>query len=270
MQKIEITQHELNDGTGGFDDYMKFTVQRVMAKSTDPQLVLFAAADIITNDGLIINVGSDHDDAGISVANWLKNFYGDRENISYCLPALAYQLNGIAYLLRFPIIRNSQMPFTEAVIDLSAQAVNYASTKSLELLQQTYNEFYNALYLISRFDTTTVIHLQASAHHIYDGAAHYALARWDSLFFIERAMKEALIPTGVALPKGADGHDVRGELHKSWVNAGKSPLPNHLLVLLCHKNNDVYMHVRDNMESILMSGPQWKIWQSSIATSSTC
>src|SRR5471032_878261 len=185
---------------------MTFVVQRLLAKPSDPKLVLFAAADIIASDGFDIIVGSNVDDAGASVANWLSNFYGDRQNISYCFPALAIQLNGIAYLLRFPIIRNSTMTFTEAVIDLSDQALKYASTKTLALLQHTYNEFYNALYLISRFDTTTVTHLEASAHHIYHGAAHYALARWDALFFIERAMKEVLLQTKTAVPTGSPGH----------------------------------------------------------------
>ncbi len=46
--------------------------------------------------------------------------------------------------------------------------------------------------------------------------------------------------------------------------------PHTSLILLCHKNNAFYLHFMNNMESILMSGLQWKIWRSSIATSSTC
>ncbi|RQZ27627.1 hypothetical protein DIE14_10485 [Burkholderia sp. Bp9017] len=229
MQKVEITQHDLNTGSGDFHDYMKFVIQRLATKTADPALYLFYAAEIITADGHTINVGSDHDDVGVNVANWISSFYGDRENISHCLPALAYQINGVVYLLRFPIHREPQMLFTQAVIDFTDLAVENASHKSLTLLELTYNEFYNFLYLISRLDTTTVTHLQASAHRIYDGAAHYALARWESLYFVERAMKEILSNEGLAIKKGSDGHDVRGELHNAWIAARKPALPLNLL-----------------------------------------
>ncbi|MDT6997614.1 hypothetical protein [Burkholderia cenocepacia] len=229
MQKVEITQHDLNTGSGQFHDYMKFVVQRLTTKTADPALYLFYAAEIIVADGHTINICSDYDDAGVSVANWISSFYGEREEISYCLPALAYQINGVAYLLRFPIYREPRILFTQAVIDLSDLAVEQASSKSLALLELTYNEFYNALYVISRLDTTTVTHLQASAHRIYDGAAHYALARWESLYFVERAMKEILLFEGSAIKKGSDGHDVRGELNNAWIASGKPPLPVNLL-----------------------------------------
>lgn len=79
--------------------------------------------------------------------------------------------------------------------------------------------------MISRLYTTTATHLQASAHRVYDDAAHYALARWEALYFVERAMKETLLLEGASTKKGSDGHDVHGELHNAWMAAGKSALP---------------------------------------------
>jgi len=229
MQKCVVSQQELNEGTGQFDDYMKFVVQRLTSKETDPKIALFAAATIIADDGLVIRVGSEPDDAALNVSNWLNDFYGDRNKVSCCLPPLAYQLNGIAYLLRFPLIRPGQMLVTQAVIDLEESAASLISSKSLALLEETYNEFYDTLYQLCRLDTTTMAHLAAAAHNIYAGRAHYAQARWDSLFFVEFALKEVFRSAGIAVPKGSDGHDVRGTLHDMWVAAGKPALPRHLL-----------------------------------------
>ncbi len=64
MQKVEITQLELNVGSGKFHEYMKFVVQRLAAKLTDPRHALIAATNIITSDGLTLTIGSESDDAG--------------------------------------------------------------------------------------------------------------------------------------------------------------------------------------------------------------
>lgn len=175
-----------------------------------------------------MSVGSDSDDAGTNLSNWFQNFYGARGNISYCFPPLAYQLFGIPYLLRMPVLRPEKLLLTQAFIDLTEEISVRVSQKQLALLEQEFNEFYDAMDMIARLDPTTVVHLESSAQRIHTGAVHYALSRWESLHFIERAMKEVLEPLGIRAG-GAEGHDIAGFLHEKWIQAGKTPLPNTLL-----------------------------------------
>ena len=228
MQKIEITQEELNQGAGQFDPYMEFVWHRISSKSSAEKLALFHAVDVIQRDGLSIQVGSNPDDAGIVVANWFSNFLGTKAKISYCLPAVAYQLHGIPYLLRMPIVQQSRLLLTQAVIDLTPEIAKSLSDKQTTMLQRDFNEFYEALFVISRLDATTVIHLESAAERICESAVHNALSRWESLHFVERAMKEVLDPLGVRT-SGSQGHDIAGSLHAHWINAGKQPLPQALL-----------------------------------------
>lgn len=102
------------------------------------------------------------------------------------------------------------------------------SDKQTSMLQRDFNEFYEALFVISRLDATTVIHLESAAQRICESTVHNALSRWESLHFVERAMKEVLDTLGVRT-SGSQGHDIAGNLHVHWINAGKRPLPQALL-----------------------------------------
>jgi hypothetical protein len=228
MQQVSISQEELSNGSGQFHEYMKFVAHRLTAKSADPRLSLFAAVDLIRKDGYKIKIGTYIDDAGVSVRDWLKNFYGERQHISYCLPSIAYQINGITYLLRMPILRGEKILISHAAIDLTEEVEREISDKALSAFEREYNEFYNALYQISKFDTTVVAHLETAAQRIFEGAAHYASARWESLHFVEKAMKEIIKPLGIDVT-GADGHEITGRLHDEWMRVGKPQLPIDLL-----------------------------------------
>ncbi|WPN98345.1 hypothetical protein [Pseudomonas sp. MUP55] len=228
MQKQEITQTELDAGNGNFDNYMKYVIQRVAAKGSDPAVAIFIAADIICSDGHALIIGSTCDSAGTNVINWIDGFYSKRAHISYCLPSIAYTVHGAPFLLRMPALREEKMPVTEAVVELSDRAASAISSSKFSLLESEYNEFYDALELICRIDTSIVAHLESAARCIYDGAAHYAMARWESLHFIEKAMKEVLFPLGVKI-EGSAGHDLRGALHTAWKDAGKPSLPAQLI-----------------------------------------
>lgn len=228
MKKVSITQEEINKGEGNFHDYMSYVRDRLSNKFIEPSYSLFAVADLITADGYKISLGSNPDDAGLSVTNWLANFYGDRQHISYCFPPIAYQINGVLYCIRMPIERVKEIPLLEAVNGLTEEAVMRITRSKLEKIQSDYNEFYTMFYDISRFDVTTIIHLESAADRLLAGAAHYALSRWESLHFIERAMKEVLKLKGVRL-SGSNGHDISGALHREWIKVGLPPLPIELL-----------------------------------------
>jgi hypothetical protein len=228
MQKIEIPQIELDQGDGRFHEYMKYVAHRITAKPSNPMLALFSATEIIRRDGLTIQLGSELDAAGTTVTNWFDNFFGKRSNISYCFPPIAYQLFGIPYLLRMPVMRVNEFLITQAAIDLTSDVSRELSDRQVAKLEREFNEFYDAFFSIARFDATTVVHLESAAQHIHYGAVHYALSRWESLHFIERAMKEVLEPLGV-FKKGSEGHDVGGVLHNEWIKAGKKALPTELL-----------------------------------------
>lgn len=224
MQKVTITQDELNQGTGRFEEYMKYIAQRLAAKNINPKIALFAATDLIQKDGYSIRLGSFKDEAAINVSRWFDELYGERQNISYYLPAVAYQINGAIHLLRMPILREPTMHVCEAVIDLTDQMANQISQNQFLALEQNYNEFYDAMHLISRLDKVTVTHLEASAQYLLDSPALYAQSRWEALHFVEKAMKEQLDPLGVSF-SGKDGHDIKGMLHDEWMKTGKPALP---------------------------------------------
>jgi len=228
VRKVLITQDELDQGDGNFHDYMSYVRDRLAAKFIEPKDALFAAAQIIGDDGFEVRIGTDSNGAGLAISNWLRNFYGDRQNISYCFPHIAYQINGAIYHLRMPIFRVKDIPILDAVIALTVESAKRLSKKQLDKLQSDYNEFYSIFYDISRLDVTTVIHLESAADRLLTGAAHYALSRWESLHFIERAIKEVLEPKGIRL-SGGDGHDISGALHRAWIAAGLQPLPESLL-----------------------------------------
>lgn len=228
MQKISITQADLDSGNGQFNNYMRLVAQRLTARNVNPKTALLAAVSMIEKDGLKISLGSFKDAAAVNVSKWFDNLYGDRQHISYCLPPVAYGINGATYLLRMPILRPKAIPLTEAVIDLTDLSSQLISSKQLKSLAETYNEFYDALHLIARFDKATVIHLETSAQYLVDSTALYAHSRWESLHFVEKAMKEVLAHAEIAI-KGADGHDIRGALNDAWLEAGKPPLSLDLL-----------------------------------------
>lgn len=228
VQKISITQEELDFGEGQFDQYMQYVLQRLTASSCVPELAVFQAIELVKKDGYSIRLGSDTDLSGVSVANWITNIFGERQNISYCLPYIAYQIYGVTYSLRMPILRPDSMLLTQAVVNLSPDLEGRLSVRQFAQIEKDYNEFYDALEKIARFDPTTVIHLESAAERIYAGQAHYALSHWESLHFVERAMKEILEPLGIK-ETGKNGHDIAGVLHNHWQNLGKKPLPQPLL-----------------------------------------
>lgn len=228
MQKVTISQPELDQANGRFDDYMLFVTQRLAAKHVDPKIALFEAVTLIGKDGFQISLGSHKDAAAQNVSRWFDSYYGKRQHISYCLPQVACAINGSVHLLRMPILRPERMQLTEAVVDLTVPMAGLISSKQMKSLAEMYNEFYDALHLIAQFDKTTIVHLETSARYLADGAALYAEARWESHHFVEKAMKEVLEPTGIAIT-GAAGHEIEGALNNAWQEINKPPLPADLL-----------------------------------------
>ncbi|AUO22880.1 hypothetical protein [Pseudomonas sp. NC02] len=226
MQKILISQQELDEGAGQFDEYMQFVKHR-LSVDLDPRTVLFSAVSLISKDGLKVELGSFRDAAAQNVDNWLIEYYGARAHIEFALPRIAYRIDGATYLLMMPVPRMDLIPLTVAVEDLTDSAAASISAKRLLALTNDFNEFYDALYEISELLPTTVIHLRDAAQRILQGPMFFGLARWDTLMFVEKAMKE-LLPKGISV-KGADGHDVRGAVHEAWLAAGLPALPMELL-----------------------------------------
>lgn len=225
MQKIRITQEELDEASGRFNEYMLYVKHRLPA-DVDPYTALFPAISRISKDGYKIEMGTFRDAAGRNVEAWLEDFFGQRGQLEYSLPPVAYRIDGAIYLLRMPVPRVEQIPLTFAVQGLTDSAAAAISSKKLALLSDDFNEFYDALYEMSELPPTTITHLRDAAQKIIQGPAFYSLARWETLFFIEKAMK-GLLP-GVKF-KGATGHDVRGAVHAEWLAAGLPPLPTDLL-----------------------------------------
>lgn len=226
MQKILISQQELDEASGQFDEYMQYVKHR-LSVDLDPRTALFSAVSLISKDGLKIELGSFRDVAAQNVGNWLDEYYGERAHIEFALPRLAYRLDGAIFLLRMPVPRMDLIPLTVAVEDLTDNAAASISSKRLLALTNDFNEFYDALYEISELLPTTVVHLRDAAQRILQGPMFFGLARWDTLMFVEKAMKE-LLPKGVSV-KGADGHDVKGAVHEAWIAAGLPALPTDLL-----------------------------------------
>jgi hypothetical protein len=228
VKKVVISQDELEQANGQFQEYMQYVERRLSSKYFEPAMVLFNIVDIIKEDGYDIELGSVRDDAAINVEKWVNEFYAERGHISFCFPGVAHKVNGAVYLLRMPVNRVSEIMLTQAVMDLTQLAADMISPKQLERLESDYNDFYNCYYDMSKFHPTVVTHLESSAQKIYSGSAHFALSRWESLHFVEKAMKEVLSPLGVKFT-GSNGHDIRGALYDEWLGAGLSPLPVQLL-----------------------------------------
>lgn len=226
VQKILISQQELDEGSGQFNEYMQYVKHR-LSVDLDPRTALFSVVSLISRDGLKVELGSFRDAAAQNVDNWLIDYFGARAHIDFALPHLAYRLDGAIYLLRMPVPRMDLIPLTVAVEDLTDNAAASISAKRLLALTNDFNEFYDALYEISELLPTTVIHLRDAAQRILQGPMFFGLARWDTLMFVEKSMKE-LLPKEISV-KGADGHDVRGAVHEAWLAAGLPPLPMDLL-----------------------------------------
>lgn len=224
MQKIIITQEELDLGEGQFDQYMQYVLHRMSNASYMPELAVFNAVDLVQKDGYSVIFGSDMSASGTSISNWMRNNFGERQNVSWCFPQIAYPIFGCIYFLRMPLIRPESLLLTQAVADLTPDMEKRLSARQFLQIEKDYNEFYEALEMIARFDSTTLVHLKSAAQLIYEGPAHFALSRWESLHFIELAMKEVLEPLDVK-ETGKKGHDVAGVLHSHWLNKGKNPLP---------------------------------------------
>ncbi|SDY38527.1 hypothetical protein [Pseudomonas sp. NFACC08-1] len=227
MKKIEITQDDLDQGTEKFHLYMLYVKHRI-AGLADPRMAVFTAIDTIQKDGYRVIFGSRPDNAGKNVSNWIDEYYGDRSHISYCFPSIACEIDGSAYLLRMPLLRVDKIPLTQAVIDITESSASSISSKRHSLLEQEYTDYYNALYNISVFNPASIIHISAAANYILHSKATYALARWESLSFVEKTMKEILRAFDIKM-SGADGHDIQGALHTEWKNAGLPALPEALL-----------------------------------------
>lgn len=120
-----------------------------------------------------------------------------------------------------------RIPLTVAVESLTDNAAASISSKRLLELTNDFNEFYEALYEISELLPTTVVHLRDAAQRILQGPMFFGLARWDTLMFVEKAMKE-LLPKGISV-RGSDGHDVNGAVHEAWIAADLPALPADLL-----------------------------------------
>lgn len=90
------------------------------------------------------------------------------------------------------------IPLTVAVEDLTDTAAASISSKRLLALTNDINEFYDTLYEICEFLPTAVIHLRDAAQRILKGPMFFGLARWDTLMFVEKAMKQ-LLPKGLSV-----------------------------------------------------------------------
>ena len=251
MKKVVISQDELDQGNGQFQEYMQYVERRLSSKYFEPAMALFNIIDIIKKDGYSIELGSVRDDAAINVEKWVDEFYAERGHISYCFPGVAHIVNGAVYLLRMPVDRVSEIVLTQAVISLTQPAADLISTKQLERLESDYNDFYNCYYGMSKFHPTVVTHLDSSAQKIYSGSAHFALSRWESLHFVEKAMKELLTPLGIKIT-GGKGHDIRGAVYDEWLKAGLQPLPVQLLDdVMCSANSIRYEKTPQPFDSTL-------------------
>ena len=228
VKKVIISQDELDQGNGQFQEYMQYVERRLSSKYFDPAVALFNMVDIIKADGYSIELGTFRDDAAKNVEKWTSDFYAERGYISYCFPHVAYKVNGTAYMLRMPVDRIDEIKLTDAVISLSQPAADSIGSNQLERLENDYNDFYGCYYGISKFHPTISTHLEASAQKIYSGSAHFALSRWESLHFVEKAMKELLAPLNINIT-GKNGHDIRGVIYNEWLKAGLQPLPVKLL-----------------------------------------
>lgn len=229
MKKIQITQQELNYGYGNFHLYMNMIRENLISQGVEQYDALTAATTLITNDGHKIESGSNSNLAGLSVANWLLNFYDKKRDISYCFPSVAYQINGVIYRLCMPVVKGYDMSLIEAITNLTADVARKISEEQLEIIKLEYNEFYREFYRISYFDVTTLIHFEAAAERLLSGAAYYALSRWETLHFIKRAMWEILEHKGVKRRDNSDKDEI-SVIYKQWITAGLSPLPMHLLM----------------------------------------
>jgi hypothetical protein len=74
------------------------------AKFVEPSYSLFAAADLISADGYKIVLGSNPDDAGLSVTNWLANFMEIGSIFPIVFLLLPIKSMGL-YCVRMPIER---------------------------------------------------------------------------------------------------------------------------------------------------------------------
>lgn len=227
MKKIVITQDELEEGAEKFHLYMLYVKQRISGLA-DPRTAVFAAVDVVHKDGHEVSLGSFPDKAAQNISDWVDKHYGDRSHISYCFDPVAYEIGGHPYFLRMPVVPVEEIPLTQAVIDMTDDNAASISVKKLKLLEEDYTEFYNALYDISEFGTSCKLHLASSARYILHGKLAYALSRWESLCFVEKAMKEALHPFGIKMT-GPDGHDIQNALNAAWIAVGLPPLPSPLL-----------------------------------------
>jgi hypothetical protein len=227
MEKIEITQQELNQASGNFELYMFYVKQRILGKTT-PEMALFAAVDRVKKDGFEIVLGSYSDEAGTRVRDWFENHYGDRADISYCFHPIAYDIGSHPYLLRMPMLRVEAIPLIEAVVNITEENAASISRNKLDSIEREYTELYNAMYNISVFSPMTSIHIKQASSLIMEGSATFALSRWESLYFVEKAMKEVLSPLGVNIT-GPEGHDIQGALHTAWKANGLPALPEDLL-----------------------------------------
>lgn len=236
MKKVIISQDELDQGNGQFQEYMQYVERRLSSKYFEPAMALFNFVDIIKGDGYNIELGSFCDEAAKNVEKWVSNFYAERGDISYCFPGVAYKVNGAVYMLRMPVSRVSEIMLTDAVVNLTQPAADSIGSKQLERLENDYNDFYDCYYGVSKFHTIVSTHLDASAQRIYNGAAQFALSRWESLHFVEKAMKELLTPLNINIT-GKNGHDIRGAIYNEWLKAGLQPLPVKLLDdVMCNAN----------------------------------
>lgn len=228
MEKVTVTQEEIDNGNGGFDKYMNYVVARMLQRSINPVCAEFEAINIICKDGHKVEFGSYKDAAGENISNWVIKFFGDRMNISYGLQRIAYEINRIVYLLFIPILPVEKILLTQAVEGLTEEMARSLSDKKIQIMEEKYNTLNVNIRKINIFEATTISHLETATQKLYSGAAHYALAKWESLQFVEKAMKEVLSKLD-RHQKGADGHDIKGVLHDTWKGCGLPPLPGDLL-----------------------------------------
>lgn len=73
MQKILVSQQELDEASGQFNGYMHYVKHR-LSVDLDPRTALFSAVSLISKDGLTIKLGSVRDAAAQNVENWLNDY----------------------------------------------------------------------------------------------------------------------------------------------------------------------------------------------------
>lgn len=228
MPRPKISADDLRMGSGNFNEYMKWVAEKLERRYVDPKTAAHHAAQLVTDDGHVVHIGSSTNDAGKRILEWMDEYYGERAYISYCLPRVTAVVRRVPYLMRLHAIPNVEMPMSAVFEGLSTTIAQRLDVVEVQQLEALYNRFDTHLRNISRFSTFVTTQLESAATHLVRGKSSFGLSRYESSMFVELAMKEILEPLGRSIANNK-GHRIENELHKEWMAAGFPALPDGLL-----------------------------------------